>query len=54
MQGSRKNGPLRAGDAGRRRGRHAQRLLALAAIVVFLTYPADPFVIQHARRPLAP
>ncbi len=28
-------------------------LLALAAIVVFLTYPVYPFVIQHARRPPA-
>jgi hypothetical protein len=28
--------------------------LALAAIVVFLTYPVYPFVIQHARRPPAP
>ena len=29
-------------------------LLALAAIVVFLTCPVYPFVIQHARRPPAP
>jgi amino acid permease len=31
---------------------HTQ-LLALAAIVVFLTGPVYPFVIQHARRPPA-
>jgi hypothetical protein len=30
------------------------RLLALAPIVVFLTCPVGPFVIQHARRPPAP
>jgi arginine:agmatine antiporter len=30
------------------------QLLALAAIVVFLTYPVYPFVIKHAQRPPAP
>jgi hypothetical protein len=42
MKGSRKIGPLPG---------HPR---LLAAIVVFLTYPVYPFVIQHARRPPAP
>jgi hypothetical protein len=37
IKGSGKNGALRAGKAGRGRGHDAHQLLALAAIVVFLT-----------------
>jgi hypothetical protein len=35
-------------------GRKSGPPRALAALVVFLTYPVCAFVIQHARRPPAP